>query len=100
MVLGTTKAGTFAAGVFGRWLFLFPVLWLAYVVGEALMRCSVVGGVRSCIEMMMGSPFAAVFPAIVHDKDPPIETPHLAILLAAIAASAAWQAVSSRRSRR
>jgi hypothetical protein len=43
------------------------------------------------------SPFLAVFPPIldIEHKDHIIWTPHLAILLAAVAASIAWEFVSS-----
>jgi hypothetical protein len=81
-------------------LFLFPVFWVLYVVGAALTRCPVMGLGR-CLEGALMSPFFAVFPPILSiDDEEILWTPHLSILLAAVAASIAWEFVSSRRSRR
>jgi hypothetical protein len=93
----TTIEGTFMAGDFGRLLFLFPVFWVLYVVGAALSRCPAMG-LGCCLGGALMSPFFAVFPPILSIDDE--EILHLSILLAAVAASIAWEFVSSRRSRR
>jgi len=88
----------FAAGILGRLLLLFPVFWVGGGMGLASIRCP--GLVRQCAEMVVTSPFFAVFPAIVHEEEPPIETPHLAIFCVAVATAIAWEYVSLRRRRR
>ena len=86
----------FVAGAFGRLLLLFPVFWVAGMVGFALTRCAGLA-VKRCIEMAGMAPVLAVFPAIAHDEEPPIELPHLEIFCVAVAAAIVWEYVSSRR---
>lgn len=89
----------FAAGVFGRLLFLVPALWIAGMAGFALTRCPGLG-VKQCIWMVGMSPLSAVLPDIAHDEEPPVALPYLAIACIAIAAAVAWEYGSSRRRRR
>jgi hypothetical protein len=86
----------FAARALGRLLVLFPAFWIGGAMGFALSRCPGLG-VGPCAATTVIAPFLMIFPSTSHDEDPPVEMPHLAILLVAAAASIVWEYASSRR---
>ena len=85
----------FVARALGRLLVLFPAFWIGGAMGFALSRCPGLGA-GPCAATTGIAPFLMIFPSTSHDEDP-IEMPHLAILLVAVAASIVWEYASSRR---